>query len=106
MLLVLFAYCSVGWRGLDITAGFTYETGSLLMGLVDLGLAPRISGPLVMMATTLLGMGFVVHGIVVSPPPDTAASAAAVSFLMGGVARLQQSFAYLEEFRQAAKRAQ
>lgn len=105
MSLVLFAYCSVGWRGLDITAGLTFETGSLLMGLVDLGFAPRTSGPLAMAATTLLGVGFVLHGIVVSAPPDTAASAAAVSFLVGGIARLQQSYAYLEEGWRASKLA-
>lgn len=93
--LVLCAYMSHGWRGLNITMGLTYETGSLLMGLVDLNFAPRNAGPIVMAVTTVLGMGFVVQGLWGFSPPDAAGWATAILALGGGLARLQQSHAYL-----------
>mmetsp|Transcript_167855 Transcript_167855/g.539129 ORF Transcript_167855/g.539129 Transcript_167855/m.539129 type:complete len:83 (+) Transcript_167855:410-658(+) len=77
--------------------GFTYEVGSLLCGLVDLNMAPRSSGPIAMLVTTILGMSFVIHGMVVSPPPDAAGWAAGVVAGFGGLARIQQSCAYLAE---------
>merc|ERR1712194_185587 len=89
-LLVVCCLATNGWRGLSITMGVLYESGSLCMGLVDLDLVPRSMGPSIMIATTLAGIGVVIHGLIASPPPDAFGVCAAVLVLLGGIGRLQQ----------------
>lgn len=97
--LVVSAYASTGWRGLNLSMGLAYETGSIACCLVDLDLVTPLAGPLAMMGSSALGMAFVLHGFFCSPCPDRHASVVGVLAILGGLGRIHASHGFLGQIR-------
>jgi len=78
------------WQGLLTTFGFVYEFGSLAASLGEVGVLRDTMCVLAMIICTFIPMSWVFHGLVWSPPQDTAACFVVfvVSFL--AAARLWQ----------------
>lgn len=94
VVLIALCFMTLCWHGMLLTVGFSYELGSVAMGLVDLGLLCKWKGPFSMALSTVVGMAMVLIACCHQLPCDVPAWIAIVMFLLGGVARLQQAHAY------------
>lgn len=97
VVLIVLCFIAEAWHGLFLTVGFSYELGSMAMGLVDLRLVSRWIGPVGMITTTLFGMSMILVAFWQHIPSDASTWCAALMFLLAGLARVNQASLYLSQ---------
>mmetsp|Transcript_56502 Transcript_56502/g.143170 ORF Transcript_56502/g.143170 Transcript_56502/m.143170 type:complete len:219 (-) Transcript_56502:97-753(-) len=98
-----FAVCmATAWTGLLMSWAFVYELGSLLLCLGYVGVAPRLLGHFAAALSSVVGMGFGLHGLLMSRSELNSAVWISIIGLCGlGVGRIQDG---VEHIRQLQKR--
>lgn len=99
---VLFAWCleaTSSWRGLLMSWGGVYEAGSLLLCLGYLGAVSRPLGHWAACVTSVVGMCFGLHGLVVHRPLSELNAAtwfSIIALLLLGVGRIQDGIVNIQ----------
>lgn len=93
-----------GWLGLFVTLAMVYEVGSLSLGLSDLGILPRKAANSILIGSSLVPMVWILHGLVVSPPPDAPAIFNALVAFTTGLLRVREGLETMQELRKGVRK--